>query len=55
MQRGFLVFLLSLLCAAQLFSQEATIYGTITDPSGQGVPGVNFRINNYPGTRYNQF
>jgi hypothetical protein len=33
-------------CATQSFAQEATIVGTVTDPSGAAVPNVKITISN---------
>ena len=35
-----------LLLAAQVFAQEATIVGTVTDPSGAAVPNASITVVN---------
>jgi hypothetical protein len=47
----FLAFVLILFGSALAFGQEATILGTVTDPSGAAVPNVGVTITNvYTGT-----
>src|SRR5579871_2618593 len=45
-QRIFLLTLLLILLGSVSFAQEATILGTITDPSGAAVPNVQITITN---------